>query len=81
MDLNLLDRDLTEIDSLISKFSPNSLTLIVALVHQMKTSTSEGETGTLNDISRLYFLLDKLPQPITRLVARTIVNKIEKEIN
>ena len=78
MDLNLLDKDLTEIDQIIAKFSPNTLTLLVALLHQ--TTTAEGETGSLNDISRLYFLLHKLPDPIVKLIARTIVNKIEKDL-
>lgn len=79
MDLNLLERDLNTIDQLVGKCSPNTLTLLVALIQQVNAGP-EGETITLEDISKLYFLIGKQPQPIQRLIARLVVNKIEKEI-
>lgn len=79
MDLNLLERDLNAIDQLVGKCSPNTLTLLVGMIQQINTGL-EGETVTLDDISKLFFLIGKQPLPIQRLIARLVVNKIEKEI-
>jgi hypothetical protein len=79
MDLNLLERNLTEIDQLVAKFSPNTLTLVIAMIQQINTGL-EGETGGLNEISQLIFLIAKQPLPVQKLVARCIVNKIEREV-
>jgi hypothetical protein len=49
------------------------------MIQQINTGL-EGETGGLNEISQLIFLIAKQPLPVQKLIARCIVNKIEREV-
>lgn len=79
MDLNLLERNLTEIDQLVAKFSPNTLTLVIALIQQINIG-SEGETGGLTEVSQLIAGISKQPAPIQKMICRVIVTIIERGI-